>query len=205
MRLFQSIYKIKIVFIKILKCYLRFPHSFTYDCTVEFARGYKTCDDTIAMTTDGMCTCVLLVLMFFSLIYNMVKFKNKRSLRSFVLFKTTTSFGNCCPRVFQSLCTETHIQNFTRALSVAHDDSWAGVGVSAPHVDTAVGWPPHVSGQWYKASSDTIQGEVGVSSILSPPVGGGHLSSLSGLQVMPQSWLPTWPAQPSLTPAQLGC
>lgn len=52
-----------------------------------------------------------------------------------------------------------------------------------------------------KASSDTIQGEVRVSNILLLPDGGGHPGSLSDLQLMPLSWLPTWPTQPCLTPA----
>lgn len=71
-RLFQRVYKIKIVFIIVVRYYLLFSFSFTCDCTVELSRGYRTCDDAIALKTDWMCTCVLLVLSFSVLIYNVV-------------------------------------------------------------------------------------------------------------------------------------
>lgn len=41
MRLFQRVYKIKIVFIIIVRCYFPLSCSFTCDCTMEFSRGYR--------------------------------------------------------------------------------------------------------------------------------------------------------------------
>lgn len=56
LRPFLCVYKVKVIFIVILRHYLPFSLSFAYSCTLEFSRGYKVCDIAIDwMQKMGKC------------------------------------------------------------------------------------------------------------------------------------------------------
>lgn len=53
----RGFHKVKIIFIRILKCYLPFSPSFFHKSTVEFPRPQMTCDDVALMTNWTWYSC----------------------------------------------------------------------------------------------------------------------------------------------------
>lgn len=54
-----GILEVKTVFVIMLKCSLSFSLSFFHDCSVEFSRGYTTCNEVISLMANELYACVL--------------------------------------------------------------------------------------------------------------------------------------------------